>query len=74
MLILEIVSKHLDIKMLILEIVSKHLDIKPLVLEIIQEFSDGGSIFPAIRPHTLPPALYWGEHPLSSILVLAENP
>lgn len=55
------------------EIVSKHPDIKTLVSEIIQGFSDGGSTFPAIRPHTLPPALYWGEHPLSSILVLAEN-
>jgi hypothetical protein len=34
----------------------------------------GGSTFSAILPHTLPPALYRGEHPLSSILVLAENP
>lgn len=55
------------------EIVSKHPDIKMLVSEIIQKFPGGGSIFPTIRPHTLPPALYWGEHPLSSILVLAEN-
>ena len=34
----------------------------------------GSSTSSATLPHTLPPALYREEHPLSSILVLAENP